>query len=805
MKVPLRWLKEFVDSSLTGDELASRLTAAGIEVAGVERIGHHWERIVIGRVERVERHPNADHLFVAEVHAGGDPLTLVTAAPNLKAGDVVPVILAGGRLAPDLVLQERNFRGIRSQGMMASGDELGISADKEHIYVLEAEAPIGANLADYLADEILEVDLKPNRPDCLGVLGVAREVAALTGQPLRDPSYPRPQGSRSVGEAIKVFVDDPDLCPRYTAAYLEGCVVKDSPLWMQRRLHQCGMRPINNLVDVTNYVMFELGQPMHAFDADKLADATVRVRRARPGEHLVTIDGVDRELTSQMLVIADAERAVGLAGVMGGLDSEISSATSRVVLESASFFGPSIRRTAQALRLSSEASKRFDKGLDPELPAPASFRALALMQELAGGSPATGLLDLRASPPEHRTISFSGTDIASLIGRDYADEEVSSILGRLGFEVRRHDGAFEATVPSWRGDVEGKADLAEEVARVSGYDSIPTLLPSGRLPAPIEEPPIKWSEATRSRLAAAGLQEIITYSLVDPRAVARLDARSPYPQVAEDADSIPVWNPMSVDRSRLRTTLLPSMLATVGENLRFQSRVWLFEIAKTFHPPLDPLPREERRLTIAMAGRRQPESWSNTAATTDFFDLKAAVEACFRALGLPLPSVEPATGPWLHPSRGAGIEAANGANVGLMGQVHPNVAARFDIENVEVYAAELNLDALIAQARDEVTVEPLPRYPAVERDLAIVLNENIPASRVEAVVRAGAGSLLERLRLFDVYQGAQVPDGQRSLAFSLAFRAPDRTLAEEEVASALATVHQELDRQLGARIRGVES
>ncbi|MSQ24165.1 MAG: phenylalanine--tRNA ligase subunit beta [Chloroflexi bacterium] len=810
MRVPLRWLREFVDISLSADDLAAQLTVAGVEIAGVSHVGADWDRVVIGYVESIERHPNADHLFVAKVRTSGDPLTLVTAAPNLKAGDVVPVILAGGRLTPDLVLQERNFRGIRSQGMMCSGEELGVSSDKDNIYTLEASAPIGADLRSFLADDVLDVDMKPNRPDCLGILGIAREVAALTGAPLRAPDLAAPTGSRPVTDYIKIFIDDPDLCPRYTAAYLEGVTVGPSPQWMQRRLQQCGMRPINNLVDVTNYVMFELGQPMHAFDADRLAEATVRVRRARTGERLTTIDGVEREMPANALLIADSARPIGVAGIMGGLDSEISDQTTRIVLESATFDGPNIRRTARDLRLASEASKRFDKGLDVELPSLASYRAIGLMADLAGGTSADGIIDLRAAPPTQRTIHFTGADIAGLIGRSYANELVTDILTRLGFDLQQTDGHFEATVPSWRGDVEGKADIAEEVARIAGYDSIPTVLPSGRLPAPVEEPPLKWAEIVRTALAAAGLQEMINYSLVDPYSVGKLDANAPFPDIPVDAYTIALTNPMSVDRSRLRSTLLPSALATIGTNLRYQPRVWVFELSKVFFPPLDPLPTEKRRLVIAMAGPREPAGWASQSEPTDFYDCKAAVEAAFQAVRAQSPVFEQAgqllqRASWLHPTRGAAIRTASGDPVGFVGQVHPRVAERFDIENVEVYAAELDFDVLISLAHDEVTLHPVPRFPAVERDLAIVLDESIAHAQVHNAIQAAGGPLLEALSLFDLYQGAPIPPGKRSLAFSLIFRSPERTLAEEEVVAAMDAIQANLTAQFGAYIRGASS
>jgi len=676
-----------------------------------------------------------------------------------------------------------------------------MSPDDKQIYVLEDDAPIGADLVDFLADDILDIELTPNRADCLGIVGIAREVSALTGSLLRMPNPPTPTGSRRVEDAAQVFVDAPDLCPRYTAAYIEGVTIGPSPQWMQRRLYLAGVRAISNVVDVTNYVMLELGQPLHAFDVDKVAQATIRVRRARAGERLTTIDGIDRELNPETLLIADAESPIGLAGIMGGLNSEISDSTNRIVLESANFNRLNIRRTSQALRLSTEASKRFDKGLDLELPPVGANRAMELMLQVAGGTTASGRIDVRTAAPERRRLTFSVGDVSGLIGQSYQPEEIEQILEPLGFAMERSDGQFAVTVPTWRGDVEGKADIAEEVARIRGYDAIPVRLPSGNLPRQADNPSLRWSEAIRTELASSGLQEVITYSLIDPFALARLRADAPYPASEPDADSIPVHNPMSSEQSRLRPTLLPSLINTIASNLRFQSRVAIFEMAHVFLPPLDPLPTECQRLTIALAGQRAPESWANDRGAYDFYDLKAAVEGAFAVIGR-VPTFTPERGAWLHPGRSAVVRADSGEVIGRLGQVHPRVAERFDVEGVELYAAELDLDVLLALAREEITVRSLPRYPAVQRDLAGIVNDQHSHEEIEAAVRRAAGSLLDQVALFDVYRGSPVPEGHRSLAYSLTFRAPDRTLTEDEVGSAMRAVEQAIVTQFGGQIRG---
>src|SRR5581483_2925658 len=638
MRAPLRWLREFVEIDAPAAEIAHRLTMAGTEVGNIHSVGAQWRRIVIGRVVDIARHSGADNLFVARVDIGETTLTLVTAAQNLRAGDVVPVIRAGGQLDERRVIEARRFRGITSEGMLCAGAELGISDDDEHIYVLEPDAPIGMDLAAYLGDEVFDVELTPNRPDCFGIVGIAREIGAITGATVRLPWQGREKrdGSSGSDSPLRVFVDDRALCPRYTGQLLTNVHVAPSPPWLQRRLHLCGVRPISNVVDVSNYVMLELGQPLHTFDADRLRDLTIRVRPARVGERITTIDGVERELSPDMLVIADSAAPVALAGIMGGGESEITGSTTRVVLESATFSAASIRRTSRTIHLQTEASKRFDKGLDPELPPLASRRAAEMLAELAEATLEGALVDVDAHVPPPEPIRFSARDVQNLIGHAYPGAQIESVLSRLGFAVRRDGDEFVATPPTWRRDVEGKADISEEVARVVGYDVIPVVLPSGALPPTHEDPTLRWESVLRSAVAAAGLQEVITYSLVDPYAQSRLDAASSFPEGPPDPDAIPVANPQSIDRSRLRTSLLPSLLSTVASNLRYQTRVAIFEIARVYLPPLAPLPREERRLAIAMAGRRDPADWNANPSEFDFFDIKAAIEAAMSALNVPI-------------------------------------------------------------------------------------------------------------------------------------------------------------------------
>jgi phenylalanyl-tRNA synthetase beta chain len=877
MRVPLSWLREYVTVEVPVEDLAHRLTMAGVEVGAIERVGAAWEQVVVGRIETLEPHRGNPGLQVARVDIGGAARTLVTGATNLAAGDRVPVVLAGGALAAGPI-GSRSFDGVESQGMLCSGAELGIAEDKAGIYVLEADAPVGAALADYLGEVVLDLEITPNRPDLLSVVGVAREVGALTGTPLHQPETAPPGGATPVERFISVTIEAPDLCPRYAATVVEGVRIGPSPAWLQRRLHLAGMRPISNIVDVTNYVMLELGQPLHAFDAATLRGGIV-VRRARPGERIRTIDDTERELSPEMLVIADAERPIAVAGVMGGAATEVSAATTRIVLESAYFDPRSVRRTARALRLPSEASRRFERGVDPGGTTRAADRATALMAQLAGGEAAAGHVDVHPAPEPPRMITVTAAGVSGLLGQHYSADVIGATLRSLGFGVEEDltppaplpsegrggpaeparaepesppspyggrgvggkGSALLVHVPSFRRDVEGPADVAEEVVRIHGYDTIPTALPAGRLPEPWADPRRTLAEATKRTLVACGYQEIITYSLVDGEEPRRLDHAAEWPPapsavgtgeaddrppqppnpggspgtaapgrgiagagrpVGEDAGRlIPVHNPMSQERGHLRATLLGSLLETVAANVRHRERVYLFELASVYRPPLDPLPAESQRLALALTGPRAPAAWNQPAEAGDFYDLKGAIESVLRALWVTGVRFVPERHSTLHPGRSAAVWAGD-VRLGVFGQVHPLVAERYELEARAVYAAELEFDALVRVAGEQPPYTPLPRLPGVAMDLAAVVPDAVPEAEVAAAIREAGSDLLAEVRLFDVYRGAPIPAGHKSLAYALVYRAPDRTLTDAATAERQATVEAALRQRFGATIRG---
>jgi phenylalanyl-tRNA synthetase beta chain len=839
MRVPLSWLKEFVDITMPVDELAQRLTLAGLEVAEVERVGVEgadlpWdpEKIVVGNILEVRQHPNADRLVLADVDYGAAaPHTVVTGAPNLfeykglgRLGHPLKAVYAhegaalyDGHAAnrAKMVLKGRAVRGVMSDAMLCSEKELGLSDDHEGILLLPDDAPVGVPLRDYLGDVVFDIDLTPNLARALSVLGVAREVAALTGAPLHIPSFELETAGPSIEGRARVTVETPDLCPRFTATLIEGVRVGSAPLWMQRRLLLAGMRPINNIVDISNYVMLELGEPSHAFDADKVAGQHLVVRQARPGERLVTLDGKEHELTPDRLLVCDPTCPLGIAGVMGGLSSEVSEQTTRVLLEAAIWEPTTIRRAAQALRLPSEASRRFERGVDYELPPLMQRRALGLIQQISPGAVvAQGMIDVYSRPWKPRVLHLPPSEIARIVGIELSAQEIAGLLRPLGFgcEVAGDPPVVRVDVPSFRQDVAILADLCEEVARMYGYDRVPETLLSGDLPEQRSNPSLELEQKVRDLLAGSGLDEAITYSLTNMESVAKLNPRD-----ADAALHLRLSNPITLEREYMRRSLLPTLLEALALNLREQERVLLFEIGRAYLPRAgQTLPDEPLRLALALAGLREPLSWLTPNPTPmDFFDLKGIVEELLDRLNIrhKVQFVPLRDDPRLHPGRAAQlILRAEGDRtsqdkpppssiLGVLGELHPDARERLELEAPRVLAAELELEVLIGLA-EPVRYQPISRYPATTQDIAVLAAQDVPAERVAAVIRAYAGANLESLTLFDVYEGPQIGPGKRSLAYRLAFRAPDRTLSDAEVNKVRAKIGRGLEREIGAAIRG---
>ncbi len=809
MRVSLKWLADYVDVTLSPEELAHKLTMAGMESAAIENIGGDWdsELITVGNVLDVQPHPDADRLVLATVdHGGTEPQTVVCGAPNVEAGQRIAFARAGaklidGRSGERAVLKPAKIRGVESAGMVCSGKELGLSSDHEGILVLAADAPVGTALSTYLGDAVLDLDLTPNRPDWMSMLGIAREVAALTGATVREPQHTYDdQADENVPAVVAVEIADPDLCSRYVATVVEGVTLGPSPQWLQERVTAGGMRPINNVVDITNYVMMELGQPLHAFDFSAVQDAKIVVRRAREGEKLTTLDGEERTLTKDMLVIADAKKPVALAGVMGGADSEITEQTTTILLESATFHPGCIRRTAAALRSRTEASARFEKGLSPELAVIAAQRATKLLVELAGGRALHGYVDSYPAPAEEVRIDLTRRRLEQVLGIDLPTSKVRAALTSLGFSVRwSPPELYEVRVPYWRTDVRISDDLAEEVARVIGYDQIPTTNLSGALPSVAAQPLRNLRESLRDACAAAGMQEVITYSLTTQELLARV---LPEDEMAA-RPPLKVAHTVSSEYEYLRPTLWASVLRTAAANLRrHDGELALFEAARVYLPPprerleAGELPDEREHVVGVVTGQREDRWGRASDEAVDFFDAKGYVDAALAAVGL-TPALSQAERFALLPGR-TGAVSVDGRDVGVIGQVHPAVAAQFDIDQ-DVYVFELVVDELLEVAAGDRVYESDFRYPPVVQDLALVVDRDLPADQVRSAIEQH--KLVRAARIFDVYEGEGIADGKKSLALSVTYQAPDRTLTLEEVAKAQDSLLKRLAKEFSAELR----
>ncbi|MDQ7030043.1 MAG: phenylalanine--tRNA ligase subunit beta [Ardenticatenia bacterium] len=822
MRVPLSWLNEFVTvEDIPVDTLAERLTLAGLEVKAVERVGDWWdmERIRVGQVLRVERHPNADRLLLATVdYGGGEPLTVVTGAPNVRPGMKVAFALAGATLINGysearerMVLEPRAIRGIPSQGMVLSERELGLSDEHEGILELEPEAPVGAPLREWLGDTVLEIDILPNIARCMNMVGVAREVAALYRRPLHYPSTAWERTGEPIDGRVEVEIQDPKRCHRFVAALITDVQVGPSPAWMQRRLRLAGMRPINNIVDITNYVMLELGEPLHAFDYEKLVERARRsghevpriiMRQARDGERLITLDGVERHLTPDDILVTDTAGVLSIAGIMGGAETEVDETTRHILLEAAAWDFISIRRTSRRLGIFSEAAARFSRGVHPALALEGNRRAARLMHELAGGTIADGVVDNYPAPPPTVTVEFNLDFGEHLLGMSLDPDEVADILERLEFHVeRRGPRHFTVTQPDHRLDIAGPADIVEEIVRVVGLDTLPSTLMADELP-PMRPDRLRELEArVRDFMVGAGLQEIISYALTTPEAEGRLRLDG---HVLPDEAYVRLLNPTSADRRVMRRTLLVSLVEALRRNVHHRDRVMLFEIGRVYLPkPGELLPHEELRLGVALTGPVRHPSWLEPEPPdADFFAVKGILEALCRHLHLEeRVCLVPAEHPALQPGRSAAVEL-DGRRVGIVGEMHPLVREANDLPAKRVALLELTLSPVLAAVPETYRVEPVPRYPAVIQDLAVVVPEATPAADVERIIRKAGGNAVGYVHLFDVYRGEPLPAGHKSLAYRLHYQAPDRTLTDEDVVHIRERIVDALRQSVGGTIRG---
>ena len=799
MKVPLSWLREYVEVDLPAQELAHRLTMAGVEVGDVIELGG-WNDCFVGEVLEVGPHPNADRLSLCRVTTGAEEMEVVCGAPNVAARQKICFAKVGANLYNTHTekhepLRAARIRGVVSEGMICSELELGLGEGHEGIVVLPEDAPLGMPLDQYMGDTVLDLELTPNRLDCLSVLGVAHEVAALTGKTVREPEVSYSEEGPPVEQQASVSIAEPELCHRYTATVIRGLIIGPSPQWLQDRLTRAGLRPISNVVDVTNYVMLEFNQPLHAFDLDKVKDRTIIVRRARPGETLETLDGVERNLNPEVLVIADSQDPVGMGGVIGGANSEIGPETTDMLLESATFNGYNNRQTAETFRLRTEATLRFEKGLRPELAPIALRRATQLIQQVAGGAVAPGIIDIYPGAEEPKpAVSLTLRRLKAVLGMDLDMDQVEQVLGSLGFQTRRTDpSSLSVDVPYWRNDINIEEDLIEEVVRIVGYDSVPTTMLSTPIPYHQPSAMLELRERVKDALATVGMQEIISYPLVDLEDLEKAD------QLDQGNPPLRIANPMSASQQYLRTTLRASVLATLAYNQgHSQGPFRFFETGKVFLPRPGQLPEERQVAAGALSGLRSEPSWLAESEFLDFFDAKGMMTGALRRLGID-PMYEPAEDPSLHPGKTARI-LGQSAPLGIIGELNPAVRDRFDLHSQPVVLFELDLDQILAlQSQSRDNFRPLARFPVAIRDLALVVSAEVPAGRVLDIIRGHR--LVERADLFDVYIGENIPDGAKSLAFHVYFQSHERTLTAEEVNRSLEGLLRNLERQVGASLR----
>ena len=805
MFISYNWLKDYVDLELSPQELADRLTMAGVAVENVTALGQGVDGVVVGRIESISPHPGADKLVITKVDTGSEKLQIVTAATNVAAGDVIPVALEGAVVASGLKIKKAKLRGVESRGMMCSGQELGIDpntmpADQAHgIMILPPDTPLGVDAKEAVGvnDYILELDLTPNRGDCLSVIGVAREVAALTGKPFRLPEPVFSEIDEDVAGQAQVDIADPELCRRYVARLLRNIKIAQSPLWMQARLRAAGMRPINNIVDVTNYVMLEMGQPLHAFDYDKLAERHIIVRRAAEREEMLSLDGTQRVLTPEMLVIADPSGPVCIAGVMGGLTTEITEDTTSMLLEAAYFNPVSIRRTSKNLGLRSEASLRFEKGIDQGACLTSINRAVQLICEMNAGVAVKGAIDNHIAPPEEKIIALRPERVNYILGIDVPRKETIEILKRLQFTVNDSGDALSVTVPSYRVDVGIEEDLIEEVARMHGFDLIPSTLPTGASGQGGKTGKQAFKTTVADTLASFGLNEIITYSFTHPGIFDRMKL----PGDSALRQGVKIKNPLSEDRSLMRTMLLPGILEALAKNYsRRNHDAAVFEIGAVFLPdPAGDTNRELETLAGALMGAL-PGNWLGKAADYDFYHLKGILDNLFKTIGAEgVVYRKESANPGFHPGRAATLVCGD-ETIGVIGELHPDVLGNFDLPE-RIVAFELDLEKLYDLKGQTRQYKPLPKFPGIERDLAIVLNKDNQVGDIINTIYGKGGELLKTVEVFDIYQGEQVPPGCQSIAFSLSFQASDRTMTDAEISEITGAIAEELTKTYQAQLR----
>jgi len=803
MLVSYRWLKDYVDVDLTPAELADRLTMAGLEVDAVAETGAAFTDVVVAKILAVKPHPGADKLFLCDVTDGETTWPIVCGAPNTRAGILTPLARVGAAIPGGYTIKRSVIRGERSDGMLCSEEELGIGGDASGIMILPEGLPLGQNLADALdlKDTVLDVSVTPNRPDCLSMIGMAREVAAITGKPLRYPEICVQETEASVHDATSVTILDPDLCPRYTARVIRGVTIGPSPRWMRQRLEAVGLRSINNIVDVTNFVMMELGQPLHAFDFRFLEEGRIVVRRSTEGERFVSLDEKERLLKADTLMICDGRKPVAIAGIMGGLNSEVKEDTETILLESAYFSPVSIRRSSRALGMGTDAAFRFERGIDPEGVVRAADRAAQLMAELGGGRVLKGIVDVHPQPvPAVEAIPLRLDRVDEILGTSIPAEAAVGILKALEMDVQEAGpGRYRVSPPTFRVDVTREIDLVEEIARLYGYDRVPVTLPSAAV-APVRRDSKEIAaDRIREVFTGAGYTELVNYSFISPTAPDALGLAADDPR----RRFVRIANPLTEEQSVMQTTLIWGLLQTLVRNCRSgNTDLKLFEIGRLFFAgAAGELPRETDSVACLLTGSRYDDQWHFQELRADFYDLKGVVEGLFKALGIGgvrFVSTDPE--PFLHPGRACRIRIGD-AQAGILGEVHPELLERLDVKGRTV-VCELDLALLASHARSVAVSRGVSRFPAVTRDVAFLVPLEMESDTLLSLIRETGEEFLEKVHIFDVYAGERIAAGQRSLGLRFSYRKADGTLTDEEVQQVHTALVKKVVEQTHARIRG---
>ena len=857
MQVSTKWLKDFLNINCTTEELAEKFTMAGIAVENIVKAGQGLEKVVTGKVEEITRHPDSDHMWITQMNVGaGELLQIVTGAQNVNQNDIVPVALVGSDLPCGKKISKGKLRGVVSSGMLCSRNELNIEGDSSGIYILPNDTPVGVPVAQVLGldKDILEFELTANRGDCFSVFGLVREAGVLLNQ---TPKFPKIKVTEDAGknsaDLIEIKIDAPDLCSRFSARVLTDVKLAPSPEWMQKRLESAGIRAINNVVDVTNFVMVELGQPLHAYDYDEIKGKVLNARRAVAGEQLHTLDDSNRLAKGGELVIADAEKAAGLAGVMGGFETEITEKTKTVVLEAASFNSASIRRTSRAVGLHSEASGRFERGVNEKATITALDRAAQLLQEMDACKVCSGVVDVYPAPKSEVKVQFTCKQINDRLGTSYSEKEILDVLKSLGFKISevggevdsdevidkisnaaKHFGAaakelaqntevddfvqsigktvgelikrsnsesfttYEAIVPEWRNDVTLMEDLSEEVARIYGYDKIPATLPKGSQQGG-QSKFQNFTDKIKNILSSLGMYEEISFAFTHPDMFDKLQI----PADSELRKAVPIMNPLTDEYPLLRTTLLSSVLENAARNYsRKNEDVRLFEIAPVFYPkslPITEQPLEVQKLVGLIMGRREPKGWTQNNAEVDFYDMKGIVEELLAQLSISNYTVEIGEHYALHPGKTANFKKGREILV-TVGEVHPAVTESLGI-NKKVFVFEADVETLMKYTAKKFTFENLPKYPAISRDLAILVNLDVAAGEIEKVIAKTAGKFFKEVTLFDVYTGERIAADKKSLAFNIKFQSNERTLTDAEADESFKNILAAVEKNFDAKLR----